>query len=290
MEIACIGDINICYQTFGHESYPAVLLLGGGCSQSILWPVKFCEQLVAKGFYVIRFDYRDTGLSSCVDYKSRPYTLQDLSEDSVLLLKFLKIKKVQLFGHSMGGNIAQIMAWYYPELVQGITLYATTCDMRPANLAFASLPAELEALPGPSAIYMNWMRQFIKFPPKKDEEHLDFRLAGWRILNGDKVPFEEDLYREIHRSFLQRTQNIEALGNHVLACRASEGMIRNAPYNITSPTIVIHGTEDPILPLEHGEALAKRIPDAKFILANGMGHIPNCQFYELMVQAVVDNS
>ena len=112
-EIAFANGIHICYETFGQKSQPSLLLIIGGCCQGIMWPREFCE-LLAQNFFVIRYDHRDTGYSSCFDFKTGPYTILDLAKDAIGLLDALDVDKAHLCGLSMGGPIAELMAAHYP--------------------------------------------------------------------------------------------------------------------------------------------------------------------------------
>lgn len=288
--IAKANGIDIWYETFGEQEQPPLLLIMGGCCQGILWPSEFCEKLAEQGFYVVRYDHRDTGFSTCFDFEENPYDLLDMAKDAIGLLDALEIKKVHLLGLSMGGPISELMAVDYPERVLTITLMATSCDFRPMNLAYRGLPAEEGSLSRTKEIYLTWMWNFLAGPPKNQEEALEQRMACWRILNGTVIPFEEDRYRELHQQFLLRSKNPESIKNHVLVCKNSEDLVKTVPSEVQVPTLVIHGTEDPILPPDHWEALAKAIRGSEYLLLHGMGHVPNCYFYDAVIQAIKKNS
>lgn len=286
MPIAKANAIELWYETFGNKQDQALLLIMGGCAQGILWPTEFCEQLAQAGFFVIRYDHRDTGLSTCFDYANSPYDLMDMMQDAIGLLDYLEIKKFHLVGLSMGGPIAELLAVHHASRTLSITLIATSCDFRPLNLAFAGLPRDETLMPPPHDSYLHWMNQFMTTPPKNNHAHVEMRLEGWRILNGNVIPFEENRYRFIHQAFLERTLHPNSLINHVYACRDSEHLVRQTPAQVKTPTLIIHGTEDPILPPPHGCALASLIPHANYFLVNGMGHIPNEYFYTFIIQKI----
>jgi pimeloyl-ACP methyl ester carboxylesterase len=285
-QIASANGIEIWYETFGQKDHPPLLLIMGGCCQGIMWPSEFCERLAEEGFYVIRYDHRDTGYSTCFDSDKNPYNLMDLMKDALGLLDALKVKKAHLCGLSMGGPIAELLAVHYPERVETITLIATSCDFRPMNLAYQGLPAEEGTLTRTKDVYLSWMNKFLAGPPKNQEEALEQRMSCWHILNGSVIPFEEDRYEELHRLFLSRSRYPESIKNHVLVCLNSEELVKTAPGQVKVPCLIIHGTEDPILPPDHGEALAKAISGSEFLLVQGMGHVPNCHFYDLMIKGI----
>jgi pimeloyl-ACP methyl ester carboxylesterase len=280
------NGIELWYETFGEKKDPAFLLIMGGLCQEILWPTEFCEHLTKAGFYVIRYDHRDSGLSTCLDFEKHPYTLFDMAKDAVGLLDALQIDKAHLCGFSMGGPIAELISVHFPTRVATLTLIATSCDLRPSSLAYDEhYPADL-TLSRPKEIYLNWMHNFLKNPPLSNEQALEGRVACWSILNGNVASFEEARYREIHQEFLFRLKHPESLTNHLAAIKNSFEMIQTAPHLVKVPTLIIHGTEDPILPPDHGEALHAAIAGSRYLLIEGLGHVLNRQFYDLIIHTM----
>lgn len=284
--IAKANGINIWHETFGDEKDPALLLVMGGLCQGILWPTEFCEQLSEAGFYVIRYDHRDSGYSTCFDFKKQPYNLLDMAKDAVGLLDFLKIEKAHVLGLSMGGPIVELLSVHFPKRVLTLTLMASSCDFRPCTLAFEQVyPTDL-TLSKPKDAYLKWMHGFVNRAPQTFDEQLQDRVKAWSILNGTITPFEERKYREIHAEFLSRLRYPESMLNHIQAIKNSFEMILEVPSKVRVPTLVIHGTEDPLLPPDHGEALSRAINDSRYVLVQGMGHVLNQQFYDLIVKEV----
>lgn len=279
------NGIDICYDTFGEESDPPILLIMGALSQSILWPSEFCEQLANEGFYVIRYDHRDSGYSTCFDYEKNPYNLLDMAKDAIGILDYLGIPKAHLCGLSMGGPIAEIMSVYFPDRVSTLTLMATSCDFRPSLLAEDSFSEDIK-VSRPRQIYLDWIHKSLQAPPKTIEETLQSRMECWHILNGFVVSFEEQRYREIHSEFLVRLKHPENSLNHLNAIKRSFDLIQAIPHLVKVPTLIFHGSEDPIFPPDHGEALAKAIRHSKFVFLEGMGHVPNCHFYDLWISGI----
>lgn len=284
--IAQSNGIDIWYETFGNKTDPALLLIMGGLGQGILWPTEFCRQLAGSGFFVIRYDHRDAGYSTCFDFEKAPYNLLDMAKDAVGLLDYLKISKAHLCGLSMGGPIAELISVHYPERVLTLTLIATSCDLRPSSLAYdEQYPVDI-TLSRPKKIYLDWMHQFLKFPPQSFAEQVRQRVECWRILNGSVVPFDEQQNREMHSQFLVRMRHPESLTNHLVAIKNSFEMIQSAPLQVKAPTLIIHGSEDPIFPPDHGEALSKLIPQARYLFVKGLGHIFGSYFYGFLVQEI----
>lgn len=282
--------MHIWHETFGNKKDPAILLIMGGCCQGILWPTVFCKKLAREGFYVIRYDHRDAGLSTKIDFEKHPYDLMDMAKDAVELLDTLGIKKAQLFGISMGGMIAQILAAYFPERVHSILVLGSSPEIRPMNRAYAGLPPENNAkLSPPLPRYVAWLQEFLKIAPQTDEEKLAQRIEGWNQLNGDKIPLDETINREIHQAFLKRLSYPQGIVNHVVMLRgeSSENWVRSAPAKIKVPTVILQGSEDPIFPPDHGKALARAIKNSEYIFVEGMGHIPSDHFFDLYIEILL---
>jgi pimeloyl-ACP methyl ester carboxylesterase len=289
--IATVNKMNIWYETFGENKSPVFLLIMGGCCQGILWPTEFCERLSRLGFFVIRYDHRDTGLSTYFDFEKSPYDITDMAKDAAGLLEYLQVDQVHLCGLSLGGPIAELMSVYYPDQVQTISLLATSCDFRPVNLAYAGLPEETHSpLSRTRKIYLDWMKKFLKMSPDNLPAQLEQRLECWRILNGRFAEFEEDLYRNLHLKFLRRQTNLEAMKHHIMVQINSENLLSSIPNQIRVPTLVMHGSQDVILPPDHGKALAAVIPHSQYLPIEGMGHVINQYFYDVILTALVQHA
>lgn len=285
-QIAKVNSIDIWYETFGNKENPALLLIMGGCCSGVMWHDSFCEKLSNEGFYVIRYDHRDTGLSSSIDFEKNPYTLIDLTQDAVGVLDAEKIHKAHLFGLSMGSFIAECMAAHYPKRVLTITLMSSSPDIHPMNLAYAGLPSEkASSLPPPTPEYLAWMNEWTRLTPQTHEELLAQRIEGWDKLNGSKIPLDDPLNREIHQKFLSRFNYPQGILNHIKMLRdeRTEELVRTAPAKIKVPTTIIQGSEDPIYPPDHGKALHHLILHSNYLLIEGMGHVPNNHFFDLYI-------
>ncbi len=285
-QVATANEIDIWYETFGEKENPALLLIMGGCCQGVLWDRAFCERLADEGFYVIRYDHRDSGLSACFDFEKNPYSLMDMTRDAVGVLDIVDVEKAHLFGVSMGGFLAELMAGYFPERVHTILVMGSSSDIRPSNLAWAGFPPEENArFSSPAPQYLAWMKEFMKLSPQTDEEKLAQRLEGWNRLNGEKIPLNEETNRAIHTEFLSRLRYPQGIINHILMLRneQSEAFVQTVPSLIKVPTVVLQGSEDPIYPPDHGEALSRAIENSEYFLVEGMGHIPNDHFYDFYI-------
>jgi len=287
--IASSNGVDIWYETFGSKENPALLLIMGGCCQSVIWHKAFCEKLSDEGFYVIRYDHRDMGLSTCFDFEKDPYDPMDMAKDAIGVLNDAGIKKAHLFGVSLGALLSEILAVYFPEKVHTITLLGSTCDIRPMNLAYAGLPPESGALVSPpSPHYLSWMKEFMQLSPQTQEDQLQQRIEGWNRLNGQKYPLDPKNNREMHSEFLARLRHPQGIINHIRMLRRpqSEEIVRTTPSRIEVPTVILHGSEDPIFPPDHAEGLSRLIKNAEYFFVEGMGHVPNEHFYELYLHVL----
>jgi len=284
--MAKANGIDIWYETFGKKQDPAVLLVMGGFCQGIMWPTEFCEALAQEGFYVIRYDHRDAGLSTCFDFQNNPYDLTDMAKDGLGLLDSLGVSQANLVGLSMGGPIAELMAIHAPKRVSTLTLIATSSDFTPMSLAFAHSFREELSLSRPTDLYLGWMNQFLESPPKTEDEMVKLRVKGWSILSGNVVPFDEEGNAKLQRQFLSRAKHPETMGNHLLAINKSLFLVQTAPGQVTVPTLIFHGSEDQIFPPDHGPALAKAIAGSTFVPVEGFGHVPNQHFYNLFITKI----
>lgn len=287
--VAKANGIDIWYETFGDKKDPAFLLLMGGCCQAVLWPVDFCTKLSEKGFFVIRFDYRDAGLSTCFDFEVAPYTFFDMAKDAIGLLDSLKIQKAHLFGLSTGGALAQVLAAHFPSRVETIALIATSCDFRPLNkgLGLHKNVVDSGSLSPPSKRYFQAMDTLFKTPAKNNEEALTQRMTLWQVLNGSKIPLPEASERAMHELFLKRLRYPEGLNNHLLANVCSEELLLEASNNIHVPTIIFQGSEDPIFQIDHGQELHRRINGSTLYILQGHGHVPNPYFFDFIIDKLL---
>jgi pimeloyl-ACP methyl ester carboxylesterase len=285
-QIAEANGLSIWYETFGRAQDPTLLLIMGACSQAILWPTNLCKQFADRGFYVIRYDHRDAGLSTCFDFDRQPYDYLDMTRDAVGLLDFLGIGSAHLFGLSTGGMLGQLMAAHFPSRVQSLTLIATSCEIAPLNRALQGGPLLDGPLSNPTADYLAAMDEFLNRPPQSEEEKLLQRMAIWQLLNGSIFPLKEESERPMHWEFLCRLRHPAGLANHIKASFRSEEIVRNAPAKIRTPTLVLQGTEDPIFPIDHGKKLAESITGSTYHLLKGFGHVPNPHFFDEIVEAV----
>jgi pimeloyl-ACP methyl ester carboxylesterase len=273
------NGVDLCIETFGNAVDPTVLLLAGATSSMDWWEDGLCEQIAAGGRSVVRYDQRDTGRSVTYEPGAPQYTEADLLRDAIGILGALGVEAAHLVGVSMGGGLAQSLAIAHPKRVATLTLVSTSSGSREG---LPPMSDELRAT-------------FANPPPDPDwtdrEAVVDSIVEGWRPYHGTR-PFDESRLREIAERVFDRTTNMESsMKNHWLI-EDGEGAPRQAGLRgIAAPTLVTHGTADPLLPFPHGEALAREIPNARLLPLEGMGHgYPPEWTWPVFVPALLDHT
>jgi pimeloyl-ACP methyl ester carboxylesterase len=270
------NGVDLCVQTFDGGDAPVILLIGGAASSMDWWEDGFCERLAAGGRFVIRYDLRDTGQSVTYEPGAPPYTGSDLVGDAVGLLDSLDIARAHVVGISMGGGIAQHLALDHSDRVASLTLMST-------NSGRPGLPPMSEEL----------QSEFAAPPPEPNWSDrsavVDYIVDSMRPFAGS-VSFEENDMRELVGQIVDRTTDIRSsMKNHWLL----EGGEPVHPRlgEIATPTLVLHGTEDPLFPFAHGEALANEIAGARLLVLEGVGHeFPPRQVWDQVVAAILEHT
>lgn len=278
-------DIQIYSETFGNLSNPAIILNAGAGNQSILWPDVFCNKLSTKGYFVIRYDYRDTGLSSEVDYKKNPYNVMDLANDAVGVLDKYNIKKAHFVGFSMGGQIAQLVGAYVPERALSLILISTSNDFTRGFDAFENILKKFLLFPY-SIESIEWMASYIdisRIPLKKKMRNYAYI---WKILDGSPKNFDEVFYRNQAVEVFSRTKHHMPYLKHGRAIRASIELHSKALPLIHKPTLILHGDKDPIFPINHANELKKEIHDSELIIIKNFAHAISPRNFDLLIDNI----
>jgi len=282
-----VKGIQIEYRTFGNSSSRPLLLIIGLGAQMIYWDADLCKDLVARGNYVIIFDNRDVGLSTKFgetgmpnipeifgkllqgEKVNPPYTLDDMADDAVALLDGLNIRKAHVCGMSMGGMIAQTIAIRHPERVLSlISIYSTTGN--------PEVPQ-----PKPEII-----RLLVAPPPNERQAFIEHMLVVFRTISGPGFPLDEAWTRKIIGESYDRSFYPEGTVRQFVAILTQPNRAP-ALSSIKVPTLVIHGTSDPLVPVEGGKDTAKVIKGAELILIEGMGHdLPHGGAWPRIVEAI----
>ncbi|MDO3685638.1 alpha/beta fold hydrolase [Micromonospora sp. C28ISP2-4] len=272
------GQIRLWTERFGHPDDPTVLLVMGTSTQGIGWPDELVAALVTSGRQVIRFDHRDTGRSDSVDFATHPYALADMAADAVAVLDGHRVTAAHVVGISLGAAIGQWLAVHRAARVRTLTAVASSPmgnDPGPAwTRAMGGEPAAAGELPPPTPRFLDHLMDSAKAPRTTPQERMDADVQTWRVLNGDVLPFDEAAARRFVEHCYDRADDITAALNHDLAGRRWDDDRRAPLSRITAATLVLHGSEDPLLPPAHGEAVAAQIPGARLEIVPGMGHHP----------------
>ena len=273
------GDVELCVETFGRDEDPALLLISGAAASMDWWEPSFCRRLADGGRFVIRYDHRDTGCSTSFPAGAPPYSGTDLQRDVLRLLDALGVGRAHLVGVSMGGGLAQSLAAVHPERVRTLTLIATS----PAGERDTADPLPR---PKPRA------RAFFDDPPDPpdwaDERAVvDYLVDLQRPFAGSA--FDEERVRRIARVVVRRTRDVEASStNHWLVVGKPDPAEPLRLADLAVPTLVLHGTDDPLFPLEHGRALAAGIPGARLVELPRMGHeVPPPELWDVVVPEIL---
>ena len=305
------NNINIWYEEFGDKKNETILLIMGANANCMHWDQEFIDQLVINDFHVVRFDNRDVGKSIwfgkepsfnkflkilpnfllqmivnsifglAVDEKGKfkfsesspiQYNLLDMAKDAVSLMDSLKIEKAHIIGASMGGMITQIIALDYPERVLSITPIMTSPGV------------QNESLSGPTEELLEAMKKSFVFNLKGRIE--DGVVEIYRQLTGSRFPFNEDKFRGKLKTIIAHGNNPFAL--HGAAVGASPDRTTRL-HEIDVPALIIHGTEDAILPLDHGIAVADGIKNSKRMIMEGVGHEIPEELIPEIVKEIIKN-
>ncbi|GII96667.1 alpha/beta fold hydrolase [Sinosporangium siamense] len=270
------GSLRIWSQGFGDPAHPAIVLVMGTAAQGIGWPGEMVEVLVGRGYRVISFDHRDTGLSDSVDYSAHPYTLDDMAADTLTVMDAHGVSSAHVVGASLGGAIVQLLAVHHPERVRTLTAIMTSPMGHDAGPGWARAMAGQEpdphTLPAPTTSFLRRLIELATAPHGTREEGVAVAVETWRLTHGDAPGFDEQAARAHSELAHDRAHNPGAAAQHDLAGRQMTDARRVPLSHISAPTLVIHGAADPLLPPAHGRAVAEAVPGARLRLIEGMGH------------------
>jgi pimeloyl-ACP methyl ester carboxylesterase len=268
-----VNGVDLCAEAFGDESSPPILLISGLSGSMDWWRTEFCRRLAQDGRRVVRYDHRDTGQSAHSKPGAPGYTGDDLAADAIGLLDALGIESAHIAGVSMGGGIGQVLALEHPERVASLTLMSTS----PGGADLPSVTERLAAHFANPAPAPDWSNR---------DEVIDYIVEEHRPYSA-ALHFDDDEVRTVAAIVVDRTIDIEAsMTNHSLLDGGGDPL-RPRLGQITAPTLVIHGTEDPLFPLAHGQALAREIP-GHLLAIEGMGHeVPPRPVWDEVIAAIL---
>ena len=276
------GGAELCVELIGDPGSPPILLIAGASCSMDFWDEDLCRRLAARERLVVRYDHRDTGRSTSYPVGEPGYTGADLAADPVAVLDGLAIAGAHVVGLSMGGGIAQQLALEHRDRLVTLTLVATS----PIDDSGGKLPGMAPRLRAALA------------DPRPDPDFGD-REAVIRHLVEEERPyagpamFDESRRRAIATRVVSRSRDVAAsLANHGIVIQAEEEPARGRLRDLHDlPTLVVHGTEDPLFPPQHGRALADAIPGARLVELEGVGHeLPPPPTWDLFIDALVEHT
>jgi pimeloyl-ACP methyl ester carboxylesterase len=261
------NGIEIEYETFGDPGGAPLLLVMGLGAQLLSWDEEFCGLLAGRGFHVIRYDNRDAGLSTKMDSAGEPdllaafggnpdpaYRLDDLADDAIGLLDGLGVGAAHIVGASMGGFIAQLVAINHPGRVLSLT-------------SIMSGPGGRDGVdPKPEGVEV-----LMTVPPPTREARIEHGVWIRRVLAGPGDPFDEDAETKRVMRAYDRSYHPVGTGRQLVAVLAAEGRLERLS-RVEVPTLVIHGVDDVLVPVQNGRSVAAAVPGARLLEFEGMGH------------------
>jgi pimeloyl-ACP methyl ester carboxylesterase len=277
------NGIEIAYETFGDRAARPLVLVMGLATQMLAWHEDFCGMLADRGFFVVRFDNRDIGLSTHLhdapppdvlaafvhnDTSSASYRLEDMADDTVGLMDALGIEAAHLVGASMGGMIAQTVAIRHRARLRSLTSIMST----PSPAIGGATEEALAVLLAP--------------PVSSREGAIERALLNYAVIGSPGYPLDEEWLAEIAGEAFDRAYDPMGVARQLLAIHAS-GDRTEALRRLEVPTLVVHGEDDPLVQIAGGRATAEAVPGAELLAIPGMGHNLPRPLWPTIVDAVV---
>lgn len=268
-----VASAEICAESFGDPADPAVLLIMGAMAPMTRWDADFCGQLADRGRFVIRYDHRDTGRSTCYAPGAPEYSISDLVDDAAAVLDAYDVVAADVVGMSLGGMVAQRLAIRHPERVRSLLALSTMAwatelpDDPISNDAFDAHMGALETL--------DWSDRTAV---------VDWLVGQWRLLTGATFVFDADRSRRLAELDFDRSRNIASMTNHAVM---GEGVAPEETLDlIQAPILVVHGTGDPLIPLSFGRSLADAV-GCELVELDGAGHDLHEDNWPLLLDLIV---
>jgi pimeloyl-ACP methyl ester carboxylesterase len=280
------NGIELVYEEFGDPAAPTMLLIMGLGVQMLGWDEELCELLAARGFRTVRFDNRDVGRSTKIEGGPRPdlmaammgdtssasYTLDDMAADCAGLLDHLRVEAAHVVGASQGGMIAQALAVAHPVRVLSLASIMSSTGDRAVGQ------------PHPEA-----MPVLFSSPPADRDAYAESVVGVFRAIGSPGFDPDEEQLRERARASFDRGYHPEGTARQLMAIAAS-GDRTEALRALDVPTLVIHGTDDPLVDVSGGRATAAAIPGARLELIEGMGHDLPRELWPRLVDLIAENA
>ncbi len=250
---------KISTEAFGRSTDPALVLVMGATASMLGWPDELCLALADKGLFVIRFDHRDTGQSTTVPPGEARYTVEDMAGDVLAIADAYQLDLVHIAGMSLGGYISQMLAVAHARRVASLVLIASE-----------PLGWDGEPLPHISPAFLDHFQGLGSLDWSDSAAVVAFLVRSEQLCAGSAIAFDRAREEVRIRRVLSRSDSPASMFNHGALSMREEwtGRFRT----ITCPILVIHGDEDPILPVQNGKAIAAGLPGAELVIFPGIGH------------------
>lgn len=278
------GEVEIYAEGFGSTNNPCIMLVMGATAQGVMWDESFCLSLAAHGFFVVRYDHRDTGKSSKIDYEKHPYYLHDLARDALNVMKAFGYQKAHWVAASMGGFIAQLLAIHKPECVDHLIIIMSSPNHEVFVEGFKGRDTSHTGLPASNPKILQYYESILSVSSASPEEAANqYHEIQKMVIN---APEHLTHVRIFEGRILKRLKSKYHIHNHSFALANTKNM-HSELHRIAQPTLIIHGSEDYILPVEHGRMLAKCIKNSIYKEYEHMGH---CFSEQIFARLVIDIS
>ncbi len=272
-----MDGVDLATEAFGDPADEPVLLIMGVMSSMLWWPDEFCERLARRSRFVIRYDNRDTGLSTTYPVGSPGYTGEEMADDAIRVLDGYGLARAHVVGISMGGALAQLATLRHPDRVASLTMISTTPLGEDTSTRPGSNPDFLERSAG------------LGEPDWSDRTRvIDYLVENSRLTAGSAHPFDEPGLRRLIGRDHDRANSFPSVTNHT---RLSGGDVAGGSLRtVWVPVLVIHGTEDPLFPIEHGIALSRAVNASTLIRLKGVGHELPEGAWDQIITAIVTHT
>ena len=281
------NGLHIWTESFGNHLHAPILLIAGAGAQSIFWEDEFCQRLAESERFVVRFDNRDTGLSDSVDFESSPYTINDMAADAIAILDAYDLTAAHMVGASGGGLICQVLALEHRRRVLTISALISSPLGTGSNELMNSGYGDL---PPPTTEFLEQLQDFVGEVPEDRDAFIDWTLRKYEAISGSLEVFDKKAKAERAELEFARARNLQAMNNHALAVNISPVSGRALLGGLDVPTLVVHGTEDPLLPYAHGRAIAETIPGAELLTIEKMGHDLPRPAWSQIIKAILQHT
>lgn len=270
------NGLEIATEAFGDPAHPPLILIMGGMASMLWWPEAFCRLLARQTRFVIRYDQRDSGLSTKYPPGQPGYTFDDAVDDVFRVLDGYGISKAHIVGFSLGGMVGQGAALKAPERLLSLTAISTS----PLGMDTSHVPASGEAWMESMSVEPDWSNR---------TEAVAYLVEDSRLVAGTAHPFDAARTRAFIERDFDRSGGYLSTTNHSVLFDTGDAW-RGKLQDMKPPLLVIHGTADPVFPPEHGELLERTVEDVKLVKLEGGGHELHPGHWDQIVQAIVGHT